>query len=93
VPCSIGTDPKGSAQCSFGVIRGAAGSAEVHLASPGLDVTVHKGDLRVLRFAGNTVTSANTSEKVTAEKRGYDWLIGVNDFHFYTIPEAVILGG
>jgi hypothetical protein len=93
VPCSIGTDRKGSAQCSFGVIRGKAGPAEVHLASPGFDVMVHKDDLRVLRFAGDKVTSANANEKVTAEKRGDDWLISVNDFYFYTIPEAVILGG
>jgi hypothetical protein len=34
VPCSLGTDSKGSAQCSFGVIRSAPGHAEVHLASP-----------------------------------------------------------
>jgi hypothetical protein len=93
VPCSIGTDPEGSAGCSFGVIRGTAGSAEVHLASPGFYVMVHKDDLRVLRFTGGKVTSANASEKVTAETRGDDWLIGVNDFYFYTIPEAVILGG
>ena len=93
VPCSIGTDPKGSAQCSFGVIRGKAGSAEVHLASPGFDVMVHKDDLRVLRFDGDKVTSAKANEKVTAEKRGDDWLIGVNDSYFYSIPEAVILGG
>lgn len=36
VSCSVGPDPKGSAQCSFGVIRGpAAGQAEVRLAPPG----------------------------------------------------------
>jgi hypothetical protein len=29
VPCSVGTDPKGSAQCSFGVIRSAPGKAEI----------------------------------------------------------------
>jgi len=78
---------------SFGVIRGKAGSAEVHLASPGFNVMVHKNDLRVLRFAGDKVTSANNNEKVTAEKRGDDWLISVNDFYFYSIPEAVSLGG
>jgi hypothetical protein len=93
VPCSVGTDPKGSAQCSFGVIRGGAGKAEVHLASPGSDVKLHKDQLRVLRFAGSTVTSADAREKVTFEKRGDDWLIEVNDFYFYTIPEAVVVGG
>lgn len=94
VPCSVGPDPKGSAQCSFGVVRGEQqGNAEVHLASPGFDVTLHKDDLRVLRFAGDKVTSSNPEEKVSAEKRGDEWSIGVNDFYYYTIPEAVILGG
>jgi hypothetical protein len=93
VPCSVGPDPKGSAQCSFGVIRGGAGQADVHLASPGFDVTLHKDQLRVLRFAGDKVTSANAKEKVTAVKRGDEWTIAVNDFYYYTIPEAVIVGG
>ncbi|NOT54452.1 MAG: hypothetical protein HOP18_07595 [Deltaproteobacteria bacterium] len=93
VPCSVGTDPKGSAQCSFGVIRGAPGHAEVHLAAPGFDVTVHKDQLRVLTFAGATVTSRDPKEKVTSEKQSDDWSISVNDFYFYVIPDAVINGG
>lgn len=93
VPCSIGTDPKGSAQCSFGVIRSAPGHAEVHLASPGFDVTLHKDKLRVLTFAGDTVTSPDPKDKVTSEKQGDTWSISVNDFYFYVIPEAVISGG
>jgi hypothetical protein len=93
VPCAVGTDPKGSAQCSFGVIRGTPGNAEVHLAHPGFDVTLHKDDLRVLKFAGDEVTSANSSETVKSEKHGDTWSISVNDFYFYEIPEAVIVGG
>lgn len=93
VPCSVGTDPKGSAQCSFGVIRGRQGKAEVHLASPGFDVKLHKDKLRILTFAGDKVTSTNPEEKVKSEKQGDNWLIGVNDFYYYTIPEAVIVGG
>lgn len=93
VPCSVGPDPKGSAKCSFGVIRGAHGQAEVYLASPGFDVTLHKDQLRILRFAGNTVTSSDPKEKVTASKQGDNWSISVNDFYFYVIPEAVIDGG
>ena len=89
----IGTDPKGSVKCSFGVIRSAPGQAEVHLASPGYDVTLHKDRLRVLRFAGDTVTSPDPKDKVTFEKQGDNWSIGVNDFYFYVIPEAVISGG
>ena len=93
VPCSVGTDPKGSAQCSFGVIRSTAGHAEVYLASPGFDVTLHKDQLRVLKFAGDTVTSPDPKDKVTSGKQGDNWLISVNDFYFYVIPEAVISGG
>jgi hypothetical protein len=93
VPCSVGTDPKGSSQCSFGVIRGASGHAEVHLASPGYDVTLHKDKLRVLKFAGDAVTSPDPKAKVTSKKQGDNWLISVDDFYFYIIPEAVISGG
>lgn len=93
VPCSVGTDPKGSAQCSFGVLRGAPGQAEVHLASPGFDVTLHKDKLRILKFAGGVVTSPDPKEKVAFEKRGDEYSIGVNDFYYYVIPEAVIDGG
>jgi hypothetical protein len=93
VPCSVGTDPKGSAQCSFGVIRSAAGQADVYLASPGYDVTLHRDNLRTLKFAGDTVTSADPKEKVKFEKQGDNWSISVNDFYFYVIPEAVINGG
>jgi hypothetical protein len=93
VPCSIGTDPKASAQCSFGVIRSAPGHAEVHLASPGFDVTLHKDDLRVLKFADGTVTCPDPEARVSSERQGDTWSIGVNDFYFYLIPEAVISGG
>lgn len=93
VPCSVGTDPKGSVRCSFGVIRGAPGEADVHLASPGYDVTLHRDKVRVLKFAGGTVTSPDSRDRVTIEKQGDNWSIGVNDFDFFLIPEAVISGG
>ncbi len=94
VPCSVGPDPKGSAQCSFGVIRGASGNAEVHLAPPGYDVILHPDKVEtVLIFRANAVTSHNPSQRVTAKKAGDDWSIGINDFHFFMIPEAVIVGG
>lgn len=93
VPCSVGPDPKGSAQCSFGVIRGAPGTAEVQLADPGFDVTLHKDHLRVLRFVGARVTSPHPKVRVSAEKNGDEWSIAIDDFQFYTIPEAMIIGG
>jgi hypothetical protein len=49
--------------------------------------------LRILRFAGDKVTSSKASEKVVATKQGDTWQISVNDFYYYTIPEAVIVGG
>jgi hypothetical protein len=93
VPCSVGTDPKGSSQCSFGVIRLGPGRADVYLASPGFDVALHKDQLRVLKFHGNKVTSAKADEKVTFEKKGDEWSITVNGFQYYSIPDAVIVGG
>jgi len=93
VPCSVGTDPRGSANCSFGVIRSAPGHAEVHLASPGYDVKLHKDQVRVLRFDGDTVSSPDPNAKVKTEKQGDNWSIGVNDFYYYVIPDAVIVGG
>jgi hypothetical protein len=93
VPCSVGPDAKGSAKCSFGVVRGPRGQAELHLAEPGFDVTKHKDRLRILRFAGDAVTSADPTEKVTATKQSGTWSVSVNDFFHYTIPEAVIVGG
>jgi hypothetical protein len=93
VPCSVGTDPKGSAQCSFGVIRRGNGNAEVQLAQPGFDVTLHKKNLLTLIFSGGKVTSPDPGARVKFSKQGDNWSISVNDFYFYTIPEAVISGG
>lgn len=93
IPCSVGSDPKGSAQCSFGVIRTGRGQAEVRIASPGFDVVREPRDLRVLRFSGDSVTSPDPAATVRGERQGDNWLVDVNGFHFYTIPEAVISGG
>jgi hypothetical protein len=94
VPCSVGPDPKGSAQCSFGVIRGASGNAEVRLAPVGYDVVLHPDKVEtVLIFHGDSVKSAKASDKLTATKQGDEWSIGVNEFLFYSIPDVVIVGG
>lgn len=93
VGCSVGPDAPGSALCSLGVIRRGAGQAEVHLADVGFDVSLHKDHLRVLRFAGSTVTSADAKARVTATKKGDMWTVTVNDFYHYQIPDAVIVGG
>jgi hypothetical protein len=85
VPCSMGDAPKGSVQCDFGVIRGKAGNAEVHIIPPG-------GLKRVLTFIGDKV-SADGNGKVKATRQDDMWSIDVNDYEHYEIPEAVIVGG
>jgi hypothetical protein len=85
VPCSIGSAAEGSSQCDFGVIRGGPGNAEVHVTPPG-------GFKRVLTFTGGIVRS-DADSKVKASKSGDTWLIEVNDYEHYRIPEAVISGG
>lgn len=85
VPCSMGAAPEGSMQCEFGVIRGKPGNAEVHVTPPG-------GFERVLTFVGSDV-SAGGDAKVKAGKSEDVWLIEVNDYEHYRIPDAVISGG
>jgi hypothetical protein len=85
VACSAGSAPRGSAQCDFGVIRGAPGNAVVHVTLPG-------GFLRALTFAGGKVT-ADGGASVMSAKRGDQWTVDVNDYEHYSIPEAVITGG
>lgn len=93
VPCSVGTDPEGSSNCSFGVVRSGPGKAEVHLAPIGFDVILHKDAVRVLHFSGNSVTSPNPDAKVQFTKQDDNWSVSVDDFNFYIIPDAVISGG
>lgn len=86
VPCSMGAAPAASARCDFGVIRGAPGNAEVHLTPPG-------GFRRVLRFVGGTVSADGDAPRVQTGREGDAWLIDVNDYEHYRIPDAVISGG
>jgi hypothetical protein len=83
LPCTMGNDQPG--QCEFGVIRGKLGNAEVHITPP-------DGLKRVLTFIGDKVTT-NKGEKIKAVKQDGEWLIEVNDYEHYRIPEAVIFGG
>lgn len=86
VPCSIGTDPRGSSQCEFGVIRGTPGTAEVHLTAPG-------GELRVIRFTDGVVEAPDGDVTLSVEKTADEWEIAVNEFEHYVIFEAVVYGG
>ncbi len=47
---------------------------------------------RVLIFNGEKVSS-DADAQVEAEKSGDLWVIEVNDYEHYRIPEAVITGG
>jgi hypothetical protein len=85
LPCSMGSAPAGASQCTFGVIRGKPGNAEVHVMPAG------GGPERVLTFMGDTVTSGTS--KVRAERSGDLWSIEVDDREHYQVPQAVISGG
>jgi hypothetical protein len=85
VPCAMGSAPQGSAQCDYGVIRGQPGNVEVHVTPPG-------GFKRVLTFiAGKVTVDSGASVKTTRSADG--WLVDVNDYEHYRIPDAVISGG
>lgn len=84
VPCALGDAKPGSMECDFGVIRQSIDHAELHVTPPG-------GLKRVLNFAGNKVDAAGA--KVSAKKSGDTWMLEVNDYEHYQIPEAVINGG
>jgi len=85
VPCSMGSAPRGSAQCDYGVIRGKPGNAEVHVTPPG-------GFKRVLTFAAGKV-SADFGANVKATRSADEWSVDVNDYEHYRIPDAVFSGG
>ena len=85
VPCSMGNAALGSSQCEFGVIRGAPGNAQVHVTPPG-------GFKRVLTFSGGKV-SVDGGSKMKVSRSGDDWLVEVNDYEHYRIPDAGISGG
>jgi hypothetical protein len=93
VPCSIGSDAPGSAQCGFGVIRGGPGNADVYLAPPGVEVTAPGATTHVIRFAGSTVTAVSSGIHLKSTKQGDEWSITIDDREHYTIPDAVIMGG
>lgn len=86
VPCSMGDTELGSMHCEFGVIRGGSGSAEVHVTPPG-------GFERVLIFENGKVTAADEGSNIKVSRSDDFWLIEVNDYEHYRIPDAVISGG
>jgi len=86
LPCASGGDGALNAQCSFGVIRGSAGRAEVHLTSS-------SGKAQILRFDRDQVSAVGASpSSLKARRTGDDWQIEL-DGERYRIPEAVISGG
>ena len=69
----------------YGVIRGKPGNAEVHVTPPG-------GFKRVLTFIAGKVT-ADSGAGVKTTRSADEWLVDVNDYEHYRIPDAVISGG
>lgn len=85
VRCSFGNTKHGS-ECDFGVLRGDSGSAVVYVKGP-------KGKERILNFNNGDVTTPERGARLTWGKQGDDWYIGINNYEYYIIPDAVILGG
>jgi hypothetical protein len=86
LPCSLDT-PSHSKRCPAGIHRGApgSGSATIHVTAP-------DGVERVLEFAqGNVATPGGG--KLTWEKQGDEWFIGIDNREFYVVPEAAVSGG
>lgn len=83
VRCALGNQPM--ADCRFGVIRQPPGRAELHLTQP-------SGLGRLLQFDGDRVTAPD-QQAVRAWREGDDWVVEVNDYERYRIPDAVINGG
>lgn len=82
----MGDSAPSSLQCEFGVIRDSSGNAEVHVTPPG-------GFKRVLIFDNGKVTAADDGSKVKVGRSSDLWIIDVNDYEHYRIPDAVISGG
>lgn len=77
----------GSRSVKFGVIRKGNGIAEVHT---GFD-TMPK---RVFVFQNGKWTCSSADCKIKAAKSATDeWVISVNDYEHYSIPDAVVYGG
>lgn len=86
VACSSGSEGALRTQCSFNVIRGSAGQAEVHLKSA-------SGSSQILRFDDGRVRAVNApAASLKSSREGDDWQIEFNGER-YRIPEAVISGG
>jgi hypothetical protein len=84
VPCAarIGEPLR---QCPFGVVREGPGNA-------GLWVALFDGVERQILFEGGAPVATNSADKMSFERAGDLFLIGVGDERF-EVPEAVLTGG
>lgn len=92
VPCSVGTDPKQSARCAYGLIRHGTRCTELRLALPGNELVSQTSAVVVLHFDGSRLIATNITARVQAELRGGDWEVAVDEFYFFTIPDVLIRG-
>jgi hypothetical protein len=84
VRCSVGR-PTHNRQCNFGVVRGAQGSASVHITKIG-------GGERIINFHGGNATTPQPG-RLTWGKANDVWSIGIDGREFYVIPDSVVVGG
>lgn len=84
IRCSVGR-PTNNRQCNFGVVRGAQGSASVHITKIG-------GGERIINFHGGNATTPQPG-RLTWGKENDVWSIGIDGREFYVIPDSVIVGG
>ncbi len=85
VRSSMGNEPKGSVMSDFGVIRSSSSKAEVH-------VTYPNAMKRVLIF-NNGEWTAPEAKSIKFTRSSGEWIITVNDYEHYIIPDEVITGG
>lgn len=89
VHCSY-NGPSFDQQCDFRVIRNRqAGAADIWIEN------IAGGDsnpYRVLYFANDQFTTRDNA-RLTWQRQGDEWMVGVAGREFYRIPDAVIVGG
>lgn len=76
-------------QCGFRVIRGRGGSADIWIENIARD---DSNPYQVLYFA-NDQFSNRANSRLTWEREGDEWVVGVEGGEFYRIPDALIYGG
>ncbi len=81
---AMGDAEMGSTMADFGVVRTGNGTATV-------DIHPKGGLKRTLKFANGEWTCEGS--KLSTKREGDEWIVTIDDYDHYTIPDAVIYGG